>query len=65
MRDTLEFSRKAGTSGLSQLRYVLILGAVYFGIVAVAVLLGLWHNSVTAQEYIELFKTVGSISHPF
>ena len=42
-----------------------VLDGVYFGIVAVAVLLGLWHNSITAQEYVELFKSVGSVSHPF
>jgi polyferredoxin len=65
VKNTLNLSLTTGRKGLSQKEYALLLIGVYFGIVGVAMLAGLWQNSVPAHEYIELFKHIGAINHGF
>ena len=65
VKDTLKFSVGSKSKGLSQRQYALLLLAVYFGIVGVAVLAGLWQNSITSVEYLSFFKSIGAISHAF
>lgn len=65
VKDTLNFSFSGNSSGLSQTQFAVILAAVYFGIVGVAVIAGYWHNSISAAEYVQLYRNIGSISHAF
>ncbi len=65
IKDTLKFSLGTKRKGLSQRKYAILLLAVYFGIVGIAMLAGLWQNSVSGAEYLHLFKEIGSIGHAF
>ncbi len=65
VKNTLNMSMRSGVKGLSQKQYALLLVGVYFGIVGVAMLAGLWQNTVSAHEYLSLFEKIGSISHGF
>jgi len=65
VKNTLKLSFSPATKGLSQKQYALGLLAVYFGIVAIAVAAGLWHNSITGADYLALFKHLDAISHAF
>ncbi len=65
VKNTLKFSISAKSKGLSQRQYALLLVAVYFGIVGVAVLAGFWQNSISGAEYLALFRNIGAISHAF
>lgn len=65
IKDTLKFSVGRKRKGLSQLQYAILLLSVYFGIVGIAVLSGLWQNSITGAEYLHLFKEIGVIGHAF
>ncbi|MCL4511352.1 MAG: 4Fe-4S binding protein [Bacteroidetes bacterium] len=63
VKNTLKFSVSAKSKGLSQRQYAFLLIGVYFGIVGVAMLVGLWQNSISGAEYLELFRNIGAISH--
>ena len=63
VRNTLNLSARSGARGLSQKQYALLLRGVYFGVVGVAVLAGLWQSSITPRDYVQLFKNLGAISH--
>ncbi len=65
VKNTLNLSMRSGRKGLSQRQYAALLTMVYFGIVGVALLAGLWQNSVSSHEYLELFKNISAISHGF
>ena len=65
VKNTLNMSARSGRKGLSQNKYALFLFGIYFGVVGVAVLAGLWQNSITFNEYLVLFRSLGSISHAF
>jgi polyferredoxin len=65
VKNTLNMSIGTGARGFSQRQYALLLVGVYFGIVCVAMLAGLWQSSVQAKEYVELFKNIGAISHAY
>ncbi len=65
VKHTLNMSMASGRKGLSQKQYALLLLGVYFGIVGVAMIAGLWQNSLSPHEYLELFRNIGSISHGF
>ncbi len=65
VKGTLKFSVSTKSKGLSQRYYALLLVAVYFGIVGAVMLVGLWQNSISGTEYLELFKNIGAISHAF
>ncbi len=65
VKNTLNVSVRNPRKGFSQRQYALLLLGVYFGVVGVAVLVGLWQNSVTPHEYVQLFKNLGAISHAF
>ncbi len=65
VKNTLNLSLRSGEKGLSQKQYALLLLGIYFGVVGVAVLAGLWQNSIPFNEYLILFKNLGAISHAF
>ena len=65
VKNTLNLSLRSGEKGLSQKQYALLLLGIYFGVVGVAVLAGLWQNSIPYNEYLILFKNLGAISHAF
>ncbi len=65
VKNTLNMSIKSGRKGLSQRQYAVLLLGIYFGVVGVAMLAGLWQNSITPHEYLQLFRNIGSISHAF
>ncbi len=65
IKETLNFSVSSGSKGLSQRQYALLLLSVYFGTIGVAMLFGLWQNSISGSEYLALFKNIGAISHGF
>ncbi len=65
VRNTLNMSVTSGREGISQRNYALLLIGVYFGIVGVAVLAGLWQNSISPAEYLALFRNIGAINHGF
>ncbi len=65
VRNTLNMSMSSGVKGLSQKQYALLLVGVYFGIIGVAMLASLWHNSISSHEYLVLFRSIGAISHGF
>lgn len=65
VKETLNLSVTSGRKGLSQKQYAALLLGVYFGIVGVAMLAGMWQNSISPHEYMQLFKNIESISHAF
>lgn len=65
VKNTLNISVRRAEKGISQKQYALLLLGVYFGVVGVAVIAGLWQNSINPHEYIQLFKHLGAISHAF
>ncbi len=65
VRNTLNMSVRSGRRGLSQRQYAMLLFGIYFGVVGVAVLVGLWRNSISFNEYLILFRNLGAISHAF
>ncbi|MGO9481428.1 MAG: 4Fe-4S binding protein [Candidatus Kryptoniota bacterium] len=65
IKNTLKFSASRRSKGLSQKQYAFLLLGVYFGIIGVAMAFGLWQNSISGSEYIQLFKHMESIAHPF
>jgi len=65
IKETLKFSISSRSKGLSQRQYGFLLLVVYFGITGVAMLAGLWQNSISSCEYIQLFMHIEGITHPF
>lgn len=65
VKDTLKLSFSRRSEGLSQRQYAFLLLGVYFGIIGIAMLTGLWQNSISGAEYLRLFREIGSIGHAF
>ena len=65
IRATLSVSLGSRTKSVSQKKYAAVLLVVYFGIVGVAMVTGLWQNDISTAEYLRLFREIGTISHPF
>ncbi|MGC8653869.1 MAG: 4Fe-4S binding protein [Candidatus Kryptoniota bacterium] len=63
--DTLNFSISSESKGISQTQYAIIITGIYFLIVGFAVMLGYWHSSISTDEYLTLFKNIGTINHVF
>jgi polyferredoxin len=63
IKDTLKFSVNSRSGELTQKRYAILLLCVYFGIIGLAMLLGLWQNNISGQEYLQLFRIIGTINH--
>jgi len=65
IKNTMKLSVSAGSRGVSQREYALILTSVYLGIVGIAMLAGLWQNSISGSEYLSLFRSLDTLSHAF
>ncbi len=65
IRDTLKFSVSSGSKGLSQRRYGILMLALFFGIIGLAMISGFWTTSITGREYLYLFRKIGALGHSF